>query len=115
MNDSPNNDQSQPIEYSVYSLKAAPQGEGNDNDPEKHLTTEDMDQALREAVVLFETGKYSKVEVKKKYFEEKTGRTIEMTLREFEAKEKKDWTLFLLIVLSVACGAGAFALTFFLL
>lgn len=104
----------QAIEYSVYTLESSPPGEENKNDPEKHSTTDDMDASLKEAAVLFNSGKYRKVEVKKKYFEEKTGRTVEMSLRLFEAKDKKDYSLILLVLLAVACGAIAFSLAFFL-
>ena len=106
--------QSQPIEYSVYTLEAVAPGEKNNNELEKQKTTEDMDEALKDALVLFQTEKYQKVEVKKKYFEEKTGRTIEMTLRSLEAGKKKDWSMVILVIASIAAGAGAFALTFFL-
>ncbi len=107
-------EQTQHIEYSVYTLLAVPPGQENKNEQEKHLTTEDMDAALKQAVLLVRSDKYQKVEVKKKYFEEKTGRTVEMTLRAFDAGEKKDWSIALFLLLALACGAGAFALTFFL-
>ncbi|NCC20980.1 MAG: hypothetical protein EOM26_00790 [Alphaproteobacteria bacterium] len=102
-----------PIEYSIY-LYELPNGKGRKNQWEKHSTTEDMDAALREAEKLFQSGQYKKVEVKKKYEEEKTGRKIDMTLRVFEAKEKRDYSLVLFILLAIVGGVGAFALTFLL-
>ncbi len=115
MTDSPAKaDDQQPIEYSIYTLEAVPPGQTNNNEWEKVSTTEDMDKSMADAQQLFSSDIYQKVEVKKKYFEEKTGRTIEMTLRLFEAKEKKDRSVMLMVLLAVGSGVAAFALTFFL-
>ncbi len=106
-------DNSQPIEYSIYTYDF-PQGEDRKNSWEKQLTTEDMDEAIKKAEGFFGSGDYLKVEVKKKYFEEKTGRTIDMTLRMFESREKKDYSLYIFIVLALVAGIAAFGLTFFI-
>ncbi len=76
--------------------------------------TSDMDKALKSAENLFNTGKFLKIEVKKKYTEEKTGRQIEITLKVFEGKTKKDRSLLILCVATVLAGAGAFSGAYFL-
>jgi hypothetical protein len=106
-------EEAQPIEYSVFTREMPSPGE-KEGAPERVKTTEDMDEAFKDAKKLFLTGKYKTVEVKKKYFEEKTGRRIEMTLLSFEQKKKKDVSIVLFLVLAMVCGIAAFALTYFL-
>lgn len=110
MTDSSSNS-SQPIEYSIFTQEFSEEKD-KPASLEKQQVTEDMDAAIKDAETLFASGKYLKVEVKKKYFEEKTGRTIEMTLRAFEGKEKKDYGIALAIIAAVLCGAAAFGITF---
>ncbi len=101
------------IDYTIYStdMPSAGQPPGAAQAGEQ---TSDMDKALKSAEQLFATGKFLKVEVKKKYTEEKTGRQIEITLKMFEGKAKKDRSALILSIVAVLAGAGTFAGTYFL-
>lgn len=96
------------IVYTVFSTDM-PMGGKAPGPAQAGEQTSDMDKALKEAERLFATGKFLKVEVKKKYAEEKTGRQIEITLKVFEGRIKKDRSLLIFSVLAVLAGAGAFA------
>ena len=54
----------------------------------KHSSVLDLNGAMDEADNLFSSGKYRKVEVKKKYFDRKKDRNIDVTLKVFEGKRK---------------------------
>lgn len=98
----------QSIEYTVYTF---------DHDAkrwQKHEMFDQMDRALQAAEKLFNSGKYQKVEVKQKYFEKRTSRNIDMSLKVFEGKVKRDFGLVAAILFAALCGAAAFAVTFFL-
>lgn len=101
------------IDYTIYSteMPGAGQSPGAAQAGEQ---TSDMDKALKNAEQLFSTGKFLKVEVKKKYTEEKTGRQIEITLKVFEGKVKKDRSVLILSIVAVLAGAGAFSGAYFL-
>ncbi len=105
-------DQEQAIEYTILTL--AHTGEQSDAQWEKIEVLTDMDKALAQAQKLLATGKYSKVEVKKKFFDEKNNRKIDMTLRMLEAGKKKPLGTWVFVVGALLCGVGAFALTYFL-
>ena len=92
---------------------ATPKQKG-DNSWKKHATLEDMGKAMSEAENLHQTQKFQKVEVKKKFFDQKKNRTVDMTLKIFEANPKKDYTVLIAVILAVLGGAGAFAASFFL-
>jgi chromatin segregation and condensation protein Rec8/ScpA/Scc1 (kleisin family) len=85
-----------------------------DNSWKKHSSLDDMTKAMHEAENLHHTRKYQKIEVKKKFFDQKKNRTVDMTLKIFESTPKKDFTTLFLILLAVLGTGGAFALSFFL-
>ena len=86
----------------------------SDNSWKKHATLEDMGKAMNEAETLHQTQKFQKIEVKKKFFDSKKNRTVDMTLKIFEANPKKDYTIVIVAVMAIVCGIGAFAASFFL-
>lgn len=100
-----------PITYTVYTHDWPKEGQTSGAWEQKQSTT-DMDKALREAESLHGSGKYQKVEVKKKYVEEKTGRAIDITLRTFEGKAKMKIGAGLIAVFAVLCGFAAFGITY---
>ena len=106
--------QSAGIEYTIYTFDMPLPKQKSDNSWKKHATLEDMGKAMSEAENLHQTQKFQKVEVKKKFFDQKKNRTVDMTLKTFESKPKKDYTTMLLVILAVFGTGGAFALTFFL-
>ena len=74
-----------------------------------------MADALKAAEQLFDTGQYSKVEVKQKYFDKKQNRNIDTTLKVFqEIKQKSEVNVFVIFLFAVACGAAAFTATLYL-
>lgn len=101
------------IFYTIYStdMPSAGQPPGAAQAGEQ---TSDMDKALKSAEQLFVTGKFLKVEVKKKYTEEKTGRQIEITLKMFEGKAKKDRSALIFSIIAILAGAGTFSGTYLL-
>lgn len=101
------------ILYTIFTVDMPPMGKAAPA-PKENQSTADMDQALKQAESLFATDSYLKVEVKKKYAEEKTGRLIEISLKSFERKAKKDYTLILFTTLALLGGIAAFAGAYFL-
>jgi tRNA U38,U39,U40 pseudouridine synthase TruA len=101
------------IEYTIYTFDMPVSGKG-ENAWKKHASLEDMDKAIKEAEGLHQTKKYQKIEVKKKFFDQKKNRTVDMTLKVFESKPKKDRTIVIAILVAVIGGALAFATSFFL-
>ena len=102
------------IEYTIYTFDMPTAKQKSDNSWKKHATLEDMGKAMAEAENLHQSQKFQKVEVKKKFFDQKKNRTVDMTLKVFEANPKKDYTILLVSLLAVICGIGAFAASFFL-
>ncbi len=102
--------QSSEITYTVYGVEHPASGQKPQGEQSLHATA-DMDAALKQAQASFESGKYLLVDLKKKYHEEKTGRIIEMSLKRFESRPKKDLGVALFLILAVAAGGAAFGLT----
>lgn len=102
------------IEYTIYTFDMPTPKQKGDNSWQKHSTLDDMAKAMSEAETLHQTQKYQKVEVKKKFFDQKKNRTVDMTLKVFENKVKKDYTILVVVIAALLCGGGAFAASFFL-
>lgn len=102
----------QAIEYSVYVY----------HDPKKKAqspwemkdVTNDMDKAMKAAEQYYETREFQKVEVKKKYFDEKNQRTIDMTLKTLEGNIKKEMGAMMLLLIGIVLCGTAFAAAYFL-
>lgn len=102
----------QSIEYSVYVYH--PPSKKNKSQWEMKGITKDMDQAMKSAEKFYNSREYQKVEVKKKFFDEKNQRTIDMTLKTYEGNLKKEMgAMTMLAIALVLCGA-AFAAAYFL-
>ena len=102
------------IEYTIYTFDMPSPKQKGDNNWKKHSSGDDMGKAMIEAESLHQSQKYQKIEVKKKFFDQKKNRTVDMTLKTFEIKPKKDYTMLFLILLAIFGTGGAFALSFFL-
>ncbi len=102
------------IEYTIYTFDMPTPKQKGQNSWKKHSTSMDMGKVMVEAENLHQTQKFQKVEVKKKFFDQKKNRTVDMTLKIFETAPKKDFTTILLILLGIVGCGGAFAASFFL-
>ena len=102
------------IEYTIYTFDMPSPNQKGDNSWKKHSTLEDMMKAMNEAQSLHETQKFQKIEVKKKFFDQKKNRVVDMTLKVFETTPKKDYTLIIAAIAAVLLGGAAFAASFFL-
>lgn len=102
------------IEYTIYTFDMPQPKQKGENSWKKHSSLDDMTRAISEAESLHETRKYQKIEVKKKFFDQKKNRTVDMTLKVYESRPKKDYTTVFLILLAVFGTVGAFAASFFL-
>lgn len=102
------------IEYTIYTFDMPVPKQKGDNSWKKHATLEDMAKAMTEAETLHQTQKFQKIEVKKKFFDQKKNRVVDMTLKIFETTPKKDYTFAIAIFMALLGGLGAFAACFFL-
>lgn len=109
-----NMEQEQGIEYSVYSHDQPKGGQKGPTSWEKQDAFSDMAEALKKAESLFDTGQYSKVEVKQKYFDKKKNRNVDTVLRVYEGKKKKSHGTIYILLFAVLCGIIAFAVTYYL-
>lgn len=100
------------IEYSIYTFDMPKAGQKGESKWQKHTTLDDMIKAMVEAQALYESEKYQKIEVKKKFFDQKKNRVVDMTLKVFERDVKKDHSTMIAIIFAVICGVGAFAASF---
>lgn len=101
------------IEYSIHTV-AMPKGKEKAGKEEKQDTLDDMDKAIARAEALSASGKYCKVEVRKKFFDVKKNRNVDMTLKAYESRPKKDYGVILVVLFALFCGVGAFAAAYFL-
>lgn len=114
MNQSAQTAQTAGIEYTIYTFDMPSAKQKGDNSWKKHATLEDMTKAMIEAESLYQSQKFQKIEVKKKFFDQKKNRVIDMTLKVFESSPKKDRTILIAAGLAVLGGLGAFGACFFL-
>ncbi|MFP4313050.1 MAG: hypothetical protein ACLFR0_01875 [Alphaproteobacteria bacterium] len=104
--------QEQSIEYSIYVY----------HDPKKKPekpwemkgVTPDMNVAMKKAEELNDSREFKKVEVKKKFYDEKNARTIDMTLKTFEGEKKKEMGAVTLLAIGLVLCAASFAAAYFL-
>lgn len=109
-----NQPQAAQIEYTIYTFDMPVAKKKGDINWKKHSTITDMAKAMAEAETLLETRKFQKIEVKKKFFDQKKNRAVDMTLKVYEAKPKKDLTIPLAAACAMIGGGGAFAAAYFL-
>jgi len=100
------------IEYSIHVFHHPRDVQKGKEPSEKTDTMNDMDKAFKIADKLAQSGEYQRVEVKKKYEEESSGRMLDMTLKVFEFRPKKPMSVGVLAGIAVACGAVAFGVTY---
>ena len=103
----------QTIEYSVYVFHDA-KSKKSKSTWEMVDVTPNMDKALNYAEELISKRAYPKVEVKKKFFDEKNNRTVDVTLKVLETKVKRALDTIEWLAIAVILGAAAFGAAFFL-
>lgn len=75
-----------PIEYTIYTFDPpAPRQKGSYS-WRKYATLGDLAGALDEAKSLYETRKYQRIEIKKKFFDEQKNRMVDKTLKTFDSE-----------------------------
>lgn len=100
------------IEYSIYTYDMPRPGQKGESKWQKHVTLDDMIKAMVEAQNLYDSEKFQKIEVKKKFFDQKKNRVVDMTLKVYERDLKKDHSTMIAIIFALICGIGAFAASF---
>lgn len=105
---------SQSIEYAVYVFT----NQGNQKQQpkwEKHMTCTDMHKAIDKAQSLHSSAKYQKIEVKKKFYDPKNARTIDMSIKTYERKAKSaGLNTATILLIGVGLAILAFCATYFL-
>lgn len=76
--------------------------------------TDNMEKAMSDAQSLHDSREYIKVEVKKKYFDQKNNRTVDMTLKVLEGNVKREMGVMTILAISFVCCGLAFAGAYFL-
>lgn len=98
-------------EYSVYVYRHPLHCEEDRNDWERKSTTVNIRKAMKYAEKFISSGDYQKVEVKKKYFDSRSNRNLEMTVKIYEGgsitKPLSAEALTAIAVLSMLVAFGA--------
>lgn len=102
------------IEYTIYTFDMPQPKQKGDNSWKKHSSLVDMGRAMSEAENLHQSRKYQKIEVKKKFFDQKKNRTVDMTLKTFESTPRRNYKTLLLFLFAILGAIGAFAASFFM-
>ncbi len=105
--------EAQGIEYSVYVYNDPHKSQGK-TPWEMKTVTDNMDKAMSAAHQLHESRQYTKIEVKKKYFDQKNNRTVDMTLKVLEGNLKREISILTILFSCIALSAAAFAAAYFL-
>ena len=100
------------IQYSIYIHYDSSLQMENRKGWEKTLTTSSIDEALDKAKILYDSGKYKKIEVKKKVFDPKNQRPIDFTLKIFEDNPRVTANVKPCIIIGVLCGLAAFIIAY---
>ena len=105
----------QGIEYTINVLKKPASGDKSAPKWEKNSIKADMQIALQQADKLLASGDYLKIEVRQKYFDKAKNRNVDMTLKMYDAPQKKSVNVLMFLVIAVVGAAAAFAGTYFFL
>ncbi len=78
--------QLQPPEYTIYTYARARPKNRQPENWQYHATLDDPVAAMSAAEDLYRTQKFTRVEIKKKFFDERRGRLADCTFRVFESR-----------------------------
>ena len=102
------------LEYTIYTFDDH-QNKTRKANWQKHSTSTDMHKAVQEAQGLFDTNQFCKVEVKKKYFDPKNERTVDMSIKVLERKPKRTINVATILIGGLVLAIIAFLATYYLL
>ena len=102
------------IEFSVYVYHYPEDIEPRHTDWEKVAVTTCIQEAVNQAQALFDTKEYKKVEIKKKYFDQRYSRVIDATYKVFQNKKRASHRSGIMALFGLSCivGLGVVALPF---
>ena len=101
-------------EYTIYTFEHPVQKQKGDIVWKKHATSGDAASAVFEAQNLYDSQKFHKIEVKKKFFDAKKNRAVDETYKVFGTKNKPDLRKVFMIGGVTLCIVGGFAASYFL-
>ncbi len=99
-----------PAEYTIYVFEEKQRDSAARWEKRDSVGT-DMERALSEAASLFDTGRYRRVEVKKRALDPKTGRQADVAVRVLQKKSRRPAVPTLIVVIAILCGLAAYGLT----
>ena len=102
------------IEYTIYTFERPLEKRKGDILWKKHAISADAQQAVTEAQGLFESHKFHKIEVKKKFFDPKKNRSVDETYKVFETNPKRDFRRLLMLVVVALCIGGGYIASYLL-
>jgi len=80
-----------PIEYAVYTYDSKKPDQKADLFWRRHLIVHSPDQAVQEAKALLDAKKYEKIEIKKKFFDPRQNRMVNVTMKVLETPPLRPW------------------------
>lgn len=98
-------------EYIIYAYDSYAGDDLGKNHWQRILNSNDVEKACRHAEVLFAAQQYQKIEIKKKIFDEKKGRYICSTFKNFEHKPKNNYFILAAIFFLALSSVGLFTLS----
>lgn len=76
----------------------------------RHDSTPDMDHALAQAQALYNTGRYERIEVRRRAFDMRVNRMTDSILRRYEDEKFLNFSMMVVLLFAAICGATAFAM-----
>jgi hypothetical protein len=102
-------------EFTVYAFEHDPAGRKIPRRWLRKDTHSNATAALSQAKVLYQTGQYPRVEIRRKYFDARCNRQVDMTLRTFGRRRSRMLMRFAAGVTgALASGVVAFAVAYFM-
>jgi hypothetical protein len=101
-------------EYTIYTFQHDPEQDNNPTHWQKHETLPEMDKALTVARSLFDSGRYCRIEVKRRSFDHRARRSTHTTLKTYGKRRRLKLGLFDVAALAMLCGAAAFIMLWIL-
>ncbi|HEY8192263.1 MAG TPA: hypothetical protein VIG74_07545 [Alphaproteobacteria bacterium] len=102
-------------EYTVYAFEQDSSGRKIPRRWLRKDTHEDVSAALDQAKTLYGTGQYPRVEIRRKYFDTRCNRHVDMTFKTLGRRQRSVMMGFVAgAVGALACGVAAFTVAYFM-